>query len=149
MVAQVRINNAFGLYAVLTMSQDNILVGRPYGGTGIFWRNSCLTNVKLFTLQESSRCIAISIMSSAGFIFNAYLPCLHVYKEENELKLLECVSFIENTVNNELDDSGCNRAVFIMGDFNVTNEVINNDSRLLALNDLLNDLHLVCYDDLD
>ena len=30
------INNAFGLYAVLTMSQDNILVGRPYGGTGTY-----------------------------------------------------------------------------------------------------------------
>ena len=33
-----KINNDFGLHAVSAMSQDrpNILVGRPYGGTGIF-----------------------------------------------------------------------------------------------------------------
>ena len=59
------------------------------------------------------------------------------------------MSFIENTENNELDDSGCNCTVLITGDFNATYEAINNDARLLALNDLLNDLHLVFCDDLD
>ena len=144
-------NNYFGLHAVSAMNQDNILVGLPCGGTGIFWYKSCLTNVKLFTLQESSRWIVISFMSNAGlcFIFNVYMLCLHMFNEENELELLKCMSFIENMVNNELDDSGCDCTELIMGDFNATYEAINNEARLLALNDLLNDLHLVCCDDLD
>ena len=65
------------------------------------------------------------------------------------MELLECMSFIENTVNNELDVTGCDYTVFIMGDFNSTYEAINNDARLLAQNNLFNDLHLVCCDDLD
>ena len=88
-------------------------------------------------------------MSNAGlcFIFNVYLQCLDVYNNEN--KLIECFSFIENTLYNELDDSGCDCTVLITGDFNATYEAINNDAILLALNDLLNDLHLACCDDLD
>ena len=72
-----------------------------------------------------------------------------MFNKENEQELLKCMSFIENMVNNELDDSGCDCTVLIMGDFNATYEAINNEARLLALNDLLNDLHLVCCDDLD
>ena len=59
------------------------------------------------------------------------------------------MSFIESMVNNELDDSGCDCTVLIMGDFKATYEAINNDARLLTLNDLLNDFNLVCSDNLD
>ena len=72
-----------------------------------------------------------------------------MYNEVNEVELLECMSFIENKVNNELGVNGCDCTVFIMSDFNATYEAINNDARLLAKYNLFTDLQLVCCDDLD
>ena len=64
-----KINNDFGLHAVSAMNQDNILVGRPYSGTGIFWHQSYLTNVKLFHFTRiwSLHCYLIHVKCRSMF----------------------------------------------------------------------------------
>lgn len=85
------INRNFDMFAVLAMNQDSIIMGRPYGGIAILWRKSCLPNVNVFTMHDSSRCMDISFMTSTGlyFIFNVYLPCLSMYDDEHEIELVE------------------------------------------------------------
>ena len=145
------INDDFEVLSVTAMKQDSILIGRPYGGTAILWRKSCLVNVNKYTMLDSSRCMGISFGTPIGmcFIFNVYLPCLSMYNDKREIELVECLSFIDATIDSQLSDTCCDSTIILLGDFNVSRDAIYTDNKLSSLNDLLNCLDLECCDDLD
>ena len=100
-----------------------------------------------------SRCVAISVQfdNCVLCIFNVYLPCLHNMSDEEEMHIVECMGFIDEIVQS-IFDSGYrpNRvSVIILGDFNASYDAINNNGRLMCLRMLLQDLNIVCCDDLN
>ena len=98
-----------------------------------------------------SRCEAISVQfdNCVLCIFNVYLSCLHNMSDEEEMQIVERMGFIDETVQS-IFDSGYNRvSVIILGDFNASYDAINNNGRLTCLRMLLQDLNMVCCDDLN
>ena len=133
-----------------------VLVGRPFGGNSDFMEEK-LSNVKIFKMQNcavscgDSRCVAISVQfdNCVVYIFNVYLLCLHKMSDEEEMQIVECMGFIDETVQS-IFDCGYNRiSVIILGDFNASYDAINNNGRLTCLRMLLQDLDMVCCDDLN
>jgi hypothetical protein len=83
-------------------------------------------------------------------VFNVYLPCKGTYNDdENDLQLVQCMSFIEDTVVNIADNQVCDVTVIVVGDFNASIDTIDNDIKLAPLRLLLDDMELVACDDLD
>ena len=148
------LDDGFGVVSVSSMDKDGqmgILHGRPYGGTAILWRHSNIVGVRSFTMSNCGRSVAIAFPTIDGMcvVVSVYLPCLSNYTDEQELQVLECMSFIEETLLDVVDSSQSHVTVLIMGDFNANFEVFSRDVRLGAVRQLFNDLHLICCDDLD
>ena len=68
-----------------------MLFGKPYGGTAILWRKSALNNVKVYKMENNSRCIGLSFNVDNGMY-------LSDYNDELEIEILECLNFIEDLV---------------------------------------------------
>ena len=83
------------------------------------------------------------------FIFNVYLPCLSMYNDEREIELVECLCFIDATIDSQLSDTCCDSTIILLGDFNASRDTIYTDNKSSSLNDWLNCLDLECCDDLD
>ena len=98
-----------------------------------------------------SRCMEISIHfdNCVLCIFNEYLPCLLNMSDKEVMQIIECMGFIDDTFQS-IFDSGNNRVlVIILGDFNASNDAINNNGRLTYLRMLLQNLDMICCADLN
>ena len=77
--------------------------------------------------------------------------------DEEEMQIVECMSFIDETVQSIFDSGYYRVSVIILGDFyasydainNNSYDAINNNGRLTCLRMLLQDLDMVCCDDLN
>ena len=81
-----------------------------------------------------------------NFVFNVYLPCLLNFGNEQEAEVMECMSFIGDTIANSLNNFYKECKVVLMGDFNASTYSISNDNKLCAVNSLLDELNLICCD---
>ena len=59
---------------------------------------------------------------------------------------MECMSFIEDTIANSLNNIYKECKVVLMGDFNASTYSISNDNKSCAVNSLLDELNLKCCD---
>jgi exonuclease III len=148
-------NVDFGVISVSSMEQNirnEIISGRPYGGTAIFWRRNKMHNVSTYSMNGCGRCVDISFSNTRGycFIFNLYLPCISNYNDGNDTEVLECMSFIDKCVQDFAESNGaCDIVVIVAGDFNASLFALYNDSKLNVVKTLLDDFELACCDDLD
>ena len=57
---------------------NEVITGRPFGGTAILRRRYLINNVTIYCMDKCGRCIGISFPSKEGycFVFNVYIPCL-------------------------------------------------------------------------
>ena len=96
------------MLAVSAMSDsqsNNILRGRPFGDIAVMWRRCNLFNTQSYRLLNCSRCKGLSFKTSEAFyfVFDVYLPCLSKFGDEPKAEVMECMSFIEDTVANNLN----------------------------------------------
>ena len=146
--------NEFDMHAVSAMSEvvdKEIVKGRPYGGTAIVWRRAVIQDVKQYQMLHGSRCIGISFRSATAiyFVFNVYLPCSSNFDDEREMEVIECMSFIEETVADVVGDGCLEVHVIVMGDFNANCEKLFSDARLSSVKCLFDDMDLICCDHKD
>jgi exonuclease III len=93
------VNLEFGVVAMSSM-EDNItneiISGRPYGGTAIFWKRDKVNNVSTYVMNGCGRCVGISFANAYGFcfIFNLYLPCTSNYNDDTDSEVIECLSLL-------------------------------------------------------
>ena len=148
-------NSDFNVTAKSTMETNvlnEVITGRPFGDTAILWRRDLTNNVTNYYMNECGKCIGISFPSKEEycFVFNEYMPCLSQFDDDVEIKVVECMSFIDSVVQEFMQSSGvCNINIIIAGDYNASLHNIYNDNRLNAVRSLLNDFGLVCCDDVD
>ena len=146
------INDDFEGAAVSAMDNSVIHFGRPFGGVAFLWRKDCFCEMRSVCMNGNSRCMAVSFWHEGGVmcVFNVYLPCKGMYNDdENDLQLVQCMSFIEDTVVNIVDNRVCDVTVIVVGDFNANIDTIAHDVKLAPLRLLLDDMGLVACDDLD
>ena len=76
--------------------------------------------------------------------------CLSQFDDDVEIEVVEYMSFIDCVVQEFVQSSGVyNINIIIAGDFNSSLHNIYNDYRLNAARSSINDLGLVCCDDID
>ena len=65
-------------------------------------------------------CVGISFVYKAlfCFLFNLYVPCFSAYEDSCGLEVLECMSFIDKTINDFIDCNGVSFIIIIAGDYN-------------------------------
>ena len=101
-------------YAVSGFSNDEVLMGRPFGGCAIVWRHDVVTNMKRVFI-DSRRIIVVSceISSVKLLLINVYMPCDTNDSTSSDAFLHEhslCETILDNYHDHE---------VILGGDFNV------------------------------
>lgn len=71
--------------------------GRPYGGIGFLWRKSATFNIKLISVDDQHRLMAIEVNLGKHkiVIIGVYFPC-YVNNDDYEGDIMMCVGFIES-----------------------------------------------------
>jgi len=115
----INFNNNFQGFAWSAMSdklQNGILVGRPFGGLGLLVNKSLKLKVTVINIHSLCRCTSLMLTFPNGFrilLIIVYLPCNISHGKEYEDEILECLGFIEDSV--EHNSADC---IMIAGDFN-------------------------------
>ena len=100
-------------YGVSGFSSNDVLLGRPFGGCAIFWRQGLCSSVK-YMETHSRRVCAIRCGFSFGqlLLMNVYMP--YEKDDDSKAEFLNTLSVIENIL---LANASCQ--VVFGGDFNV------------------------------
>ena len=103
----------------------------------------------LQVVPSSSRCMGIAFETKLGIfcIFNVYLPCLQNMIDVEELQVMECMSFIDESIQSLVDQGNQNLTVVLLSDLNASAASLCCKSKV-AEHRLINDIDLVCCDDL-
>lgn len=87
------------------------LIGRPYGGTAILWRNS-ITCIPVFTNESRITGVKITEDNRELYLLTVYMPTCHA---DNLIDFTNCLSSLHSIItDNE------NSEALIMGDFNAS-----------------------------
>ena len=104
-----------GYTGVSSMDQNVQLVGRPYGGCAIIWKNSLNCKFKPVVCDTSRICAGI--LTFDGYyellLINVYLPCDDRYRSGNYFDLVDTLSQISCIIG----DCEVN-SILLAGDFN-------------------------------
>jgi len=114
-------------YAVSGFSNNEVLLGRPFGGCAIIWKDEIITNMKRVVV-DSRRIIAASceISSVKLLLINVYLPC-DMNDSINSDAFLHEISLCETILDNYHDHE-----IILGGDFNVDFNGNFNNTTLLS-----------------
>ena len=103
---QNTINN-IRAHGVSGMNSQELLVGRPYGGVAILWRNAIMTKVvPLSTTSHRVCAVKVSLDFGDILICNVYMPCDNNNdKDKNEFQS------VLSEISNFCQQSGCNKII--------------------------------------
>ena len=106
-----KIHANFSAYSISAVDCTRALVGRPYGGLSVLWKNSLSNLVKIVPFDDS-RILGIDICSNGNIlhILNVYLP---YYSYENYDIYLEYVGKISSIIEHREHSE-----TLVFGDFN-------------------------------
>lgn len=135
--------NFAGKSAMDSKFHSGVLVGRPYGGVGVFWRKSLGSNFKYIGADSDGRVIAISFRADGNLIvcFGVYFPC-DDYSRNYLANLDAVLGFITSVCDKYV---GCK--LMIMGDLNFQCEARCKGFNTFQLFAEMYDI--VCCDELD
>ena len=101
-------------------------------------------------MNKCGKYIVISFLSKEGyyFVFNVYMLCLSQLDNDVKIGVVKCLSFIHSVNKEFVRISGVYGInIIIAGDFITSLHNLYKDNRLNAPRSLINDLSLVCCDD--
>jgi len=103
----------FSISSMSDRLRTAVYYGRPYGGVGFLWRKTISNKVKICAKAASGRCLCITVSLDSGTevnLTNVYFPCYSSsIGYSNELS--ECLSFIEEVLDNNNNNNNNNRFV--------------------------------------
>ena len=110
--------------------------GRPYDGLVFVWHKSAVLKVKLISVKNSHRVIALLSGNRKFIIVGVYLPCF-VISDKYERDVMMSVEFIESIFNMCITDLNC--TFFILSDFNFDVITMSTCERFSCMQNLLNE----------
>ena len=101
---------------ISSVSDEELLLGRPYGGLGILWRKSMAASVRFRTITNTSRACAIEVETHNGTmtLINTYMPVDTQRKNAVSDEFLDTMDKIETFI-----ESCSSSKVVVAGDLNV------------------------------
>ena len=97
-------------HGVSGMNENELLIGRPYGGVAILWKNSLTARVTPVNVDSKRMCaVIVEHANHKSLLINVYMPLED--KIDEYIETLQCVSAICDT---EVFNS-----IILGGDFNV------------------------------
>ena len=100
------------MHGTSSMKADQLLTGRPYGGTAILWKHKLTSSITPIELSSNRVCaMLIKLGQLKLLLFNVYMPYGNAPDSEESIeevlaKVLSCCNSVENNW------------VIIGGDFN-------------------------------